>query len=143
MILGTEYYSNNNWESLKADADGPIKSHRPVTPITGGSSSNPLEQPDPRSGSAPFFYPDPESKLYTNDEIKKQQFLIEDPRTLANVVGRTHPGGGDVGGTSNFVYMDGHVDRTTVKASIEKRLWGDRFYSVTGNNQVNTKDFLK
>ncbi len=55
----------------------------------------------------------------------------------ANCVGRHHPGGDkEFGGTANFLYCDGHVERKTVYESIRKREWGDKFYSLTGANDV-------
>jgi hypothetical protein len=35
------------------------------------------------------------------------------------------------------VFADGHVDRMNVADTIKQKLWGDRFYSITGNNKVN------
>lgn len=56
-----------------------------------------------------------------------------------NAVGRHHPGTGpkEFGGTANFLFLDGHVDRDNVLQTMLKRQWGDRFYSIEGNNAVN------
>jgi len=141
IVLATEYYSNSNWDSLKATEDAPIKSHRPVTVIVGGSSGgNIAKEPDiqGKTGAARFFYPNAE-RLKSLADMKAQQYLIEDLQTLGNAVGRTHGGGGELGGTANFVYMDGHVDRKSVLETIEKRLWGDRVYSLVGDNRIDEK----
>ena len=58
--------------------------------------------------------------------------MIEDANTTLNAVGRHHPGG-----TSNFVFVDGHVERMTVTESVSRRLWGTEFYSLTGNGLVD------
>ena len=56
-----------------------------------------------------------------------------------NAIGRHHSGGGAGSGgagsegSSNFVFADGHVERTTPLETIEERRWGDHMYSVTGN----------
>ena len=38
------------------------------------------------------------------------------------------------GGTANFVFVDGHAERMTVLDSLTAKLWGDRFYSISGQN---------
>ena len=56
-----------------------------------------------------------------------------------NAVGRHHPGAGSdstLGGTANFMFCDGRVENMHVIDTIEKRLWGDRFYSINGHNKV-------
>jgi prepilin-type processing-associated H-X9-DG protein len=54
-------------------------------------------------------------------------------------VGRHHPGSSqdrNLGGTANFVYVDGHVENAHVLDTILKRQWGSLFYSITGANEV-------
>lgn len=54
-----------------------------------------------------------------------------------NAVGRHHPGGDKIyGGTSNFLFVDGHVDRTTILDTMKKKQWGGRYYSLSGESQV-------
>lgn len=54
-----------------------------------------------------------------------------------NLMGRHHPGGDAFyDGGANALFVDGSVRSTTAWRSIEERLWGDRFYSVTGDNRV-------
>ena len=59
-----------------------------------------------------------------------------------NAVGRHHAGADKAGfgGKCNYVYTDGHVELQGIVDTIEKRLWGDKFYSITGNNRVMTGD---
>jgi hypothetical protein len=33
--------------------------------------------------------------------------------------------------------VDGHIERMNVLQSIRKRLWGDRYYSLSGANKVD------
>jgi prepilin-type processing-associated H-X9-DG protein len=70
-----------------------------------------------------------------------------------NAVGRHHPGnwkstdqyqaagvnGGankDMGGTTMFLYCDGHTERKTILETLIKLEWGKKFYSVTGDQLV-------
>jgi len=53
-----------------------------------------------------------------------------------NAIGRHHPGGDRLGGTANFLYVDGHVERTTILETLKERRWGDKYYAITGNNIV-------
>ena len=41
-----------------------------------------------------------------------------------------------MGGTANFIFCDGHVERKHVLETCEERQWGDRFYGITGVNDV-------
>jgi len=57
--------------------------------------------------------------------------------TELNAIGRHHIGGDEeFGGTANFLYCDGHVDRKTVLETMENREWGDAYYSINGKNEV-------
>ncbi|MCW5764937.1 MAG: type II secretion system protein [Phycisphaeraceae bacterium] len=123
-------HRNGNWDTI---FNGPTsKSHRPVTPFTGGSGSNVYAEPTLGSGPR-FFYP-AESEIYRDDQLGPG--MITDANSTLNAVGRHHPGvssaGKQYGGTVNFAFLDGHVERLNVVDSVRKRLWGDRFYSLTG-----------
>jgi prepilin-type N-terminal cleavage/methylation domain-containing protein/prepilin-type processing-associated H-X9-DG protein len=130
-ILATEFLdTGSNWESLSVG--GIIKSHRPITPFIGGSSGSDVYA-EPDLGSTPrFFYP-AESSIRPLSQLGAG--MIEDANSILNAVGRQHPGGDRVyGGTANFSYVDAHVERSTVLESIKQKRWGDKFYSLTGNN---------
>lgn len=133
-ILSTEFLNRNEWKSL-SDGNGVIKSHRPLTPFVGGSSGSNVYA-EPAFGNLPrFFYPNEET-IYTFKQIPES--VIDDAQSTLNAVGRHHPGGDkEYGGTANFSFADGHVERMTVLQSIRERKWGDRFYSITGQNLVN------
>jgi prepilin-type processing-associated H-X9-DG protein len=70
--------------------------------------------------------------------------LITDPQTQLNAVGRHHPGsygtnGHSYGGTANFIYVDGHVEKKNIAQTMGAGTaweWGDRYFSISGNNTV-------
>jgi prepilin-type N-terminal cleavage/methylation domain-containing protein/prepilin-type processing-associated H-X9-DG protein len=140
-ILLTEFASNPRWSSITEASDATqgslvYKSHRPVTPFLGLSATpNRIwEEPINANVGDRFEYPD-----LTNSGWKDTKFtknapvgLIGDDYTTLKAVGRHHPGRDDFGGSANFAFVDGHVETTTTAKTIEKRLWGDRFYSLSG-----------
>ncbi|MDX9912052.1 MAG: prepilin-type N-terminal cleavage/methylation domain-containing protein [Phycisphaerales bacterium] len=136
-ILATEFYYSreNGWRSIQkgsSDTGGwEVKSHRPITPFVGRSSgqdvyAEPIGGPQDR-----FKYPDPSDILDTADVDKLAGVIDGATRAIVNAVGRHH-----AGDKANFAFVDGHVETLTVKETIEKRLWGDKFWSLTGNNGV-------
>lgn len=140
-ILITEFFDNrNNWSSLYGNSGtansgavpGLIKSHRTLTPFNGISSGpNVYSEPLTAAPDGRFEYP-PESAILPTDQLDKN-VIINNQSTL-NAVGRHHPGE-----VSNFGFFDGHVEAMTVKESVRQRLWGERFYSLTGDNRVDMK----
>ena len=135
-ILATEFLTWDGWHSIATSGEYKVKSHRPITPFVGGSSGTAVYN-EPALGSGPrFFYP-PDSAILKNEQLGAG--MIEDGNSVLNAVGRHHPGGDRTyGGSANFAFVDGHVEQMTVRESIKNRLWGDRFYSLTGNNRVGT-----
>ncbi|MDP1662713.1 MAG: prepilin-type N-terminal cleavage/methylation domain-containing protein [Phycisphaerales bacterium] len=124
-----------SWESVfgmeEPGATGQqSRSHRPVTPFLGVSSgASYLNEPNLGS-AARFRYPTLE-EFRTTDELGPN--MIGDTRTSLNAVGRHHGGSkGQFGGQSNFAFCDGHVERMNVVDTVRKKLWGDKFWSVTG-----------
>lgn len=132
-ILATEFLYLPGWKSVMVDFVS--KSHRPVTPFNGGSAGIDVYN-EPSFGGVPrFFYPSDSSIL---DRNQLSAGVIVDQNSTLNAVGRHHPGGDKKdGGTANFVYADGHVDRAQLRETVKQKLWGDRFYSLTGFNAVN------
>ncbi len=137
VILATEFLHYNGWKSL-FNSTYESKSHRPITPFIGGSSGTDVYmEPTFGGGVARFFYP-PLSSILRADQLGDH--MIESPLTTLNAVGRHHPGGDKTyGGTANFAFCDGHVEQLSIIDTIKKRLWGDRFYSISGNNAVDLK----
>lgn len=142
-VLATEFFESRDWGALKetdqAGGSGIIKSHRPITPFVGLSSGpNVYAEPVFPSPIARFAYPN-EDKILPLRNIQQAQNIIGDStETVLNAVGRHHPGFDDtMGGKANFVFADGHVDRMTILETVENKLWGDRFWSLTGDNRVD------
>ncbi len=138
-VLATEFAYYENWTSLN-DGDERIKSHRPVTPFVGrGSGANVFEEPD-LGGEPRYKYPSIAQGDILTENLLGAGLISDKGNSSLNAVGRHHSGvGGEksgYGGTANFVFVDGHVDRMNIVDSIKKQLWGDRFYSITGNNRI-------
>jgi prepilin-type N-terminal cleavage/methylation domain-containing protein/prepilin-type processing-associated H-X9-DG protein len=134
-ILLTEF--NNNWRAVGIDSGGGflVKSHRPVSAFyNSGSGTDPYMNNDRSS----FYYNEQATNygLKPYSTILNSSGLIEDPANECNAVGRHHGGGDELGGTANFGYSDGHVETKTILSTFKKREWGDKFYSVTGNQAV-------
>jgi len=130
-ILATEFLENNNWASISDNMVS--KSHRSIMPFIGGSAGPDVyNEPDVGTGVR-FFYPN-ESAILRSQDLGDS--LIRDGNSILNAVGRHHPGARDkaYGGTANFVFVDGHVERMTVLDSIRQKKWGDRVYSITGKS---------
>ena len=73
----------------------------------------------------------------SNEILKADQVgvgMIEDGALCTlNAVGRNHRVANDsYGGSTDFAYCDGHVERSFIIKTIEQRRWGDRFWSMTG-----------
>ncbi len=136
-ILATEFL--NNWEKMSINASGgkKVKSHRPISPF---ANSNGVYFPYSTPESLTFWYggrTDPGFDLVPKRDLGNAALFDSPTYQRANFVGRHHPGGDDVyGGTANFVYVDGHIDRKTAYQSLKLREWGDRYWSVTGKSDV-------
>ncbi len=130
-ILATEFFEKDQWRSISSD--NKCVSHRPVSPFRSDASANGDElfnvANNPNNNTQRFFYP-------TAPQIKSSEGLgagaIEDPDSELNAVGRHHAGKDKLGGSVNFLFVDGHVAKYTVLDTITQRLWGDKFYSMTG-----------
>jgi prepilin-type N-terminal cleavage/methylation domain-containing protein/prepilin-type processing-associated H-X9-DG protein len=136
-ILAAEF--NKNWKAISVNDGGGFlsKSHRPINAFTHiGSGANeygaPVNVPGFTYGTAPYY------GLLSGAEIEETPGLIGGSGgSELNAVGRHHPGGGGyVGGTANFVYADGHVEKKSVLQTIQTGDWGTRYYSINGNNKI-------
>ncbi len=142
-IVLAEWLNVDSYKSLSSTSqEGRIKSHRPITPVNnqGSSPFEPEKITARGSRIIPFFYPNVDassgnSDLRTTDALGAG--MIEDAQTVLNAIGRHHPPkGGAFGGTTNFTFLDGHVERLTIAETVQKRLWGDKFFSMTGDNRI-------
>jgi prepilin-type processing-associated H-X9-DG protein len=95
------------------------------------SGEDVYDEPDGGQDGA-FVYP-AASTVLAKDKLRED--MLGYGRNPLNAVGRSHPGKDKwIGGTANFGFVDGHAERMSVLDSITRRLWGDRYYSLTGNN---------
>ncbi|MDX2148392.1 MAG: type II secretion system protein [Planctomycetota bacterium] len=134
VILATEFSivkGGQPWKSV-ADINAETRSvsHRSVMPFQTVSGD-----PNCYNSSALFF--DEREPAYKTAEdlltVEVSNFALSE-RPI-NAVGRHHPGQRDeFGGTANFVFVDGHVERSTVKNMTTKNKWGDRIYALTGRD---------
>jgi len=143
-ILLCEYYDSGfSWSSL-ADTPGGttptgtflIKSHRPVTPFEGSAGGGDAVYSEPSYPSGTPGAAQPRFKYQQLRTILEDKDKGEGSQLDAglNMVGQAHDGKG------NFCFVDGHVEKYTVRETVEKRLWGDKFYSLTGTGTKVSKD---
>lgn len=143
-ILATEYL--RNWKALGIDDGGAIlvKSHRPINVFYHlGTGANEYQAPPMNPGFLYGIKASPNSErdygLLPLAEVKDKTNILDYTSGLPqiNAVGRSHPGGNSAyGGTANFLFVDTHVEKMTPLQSLVQRLWGDRYYSLTGANEV-------
>jgi prepilin-type N-terminal cleavage/methylation domain-containing protein/prepilin-type processing-associated H-X9-DG protein len=135
-ILVTEFVTTNGgWRALYRDNQS--RAHRPISPIFHIAGS---EIYDDAGNSAPqYVYPRVSSVNGSSSSLLPTGQIadgaIEEASGIAgvNLIGRHHPPvRGAFGGTAHFAFVDGHVERMTAAESCERRLWGDKFWSVTG-----------
>ncbi len=142
-ILFTEF--NTNWKTIAVLGTGTgflAKGHRPLNPFfsPGGGGTNEFGD----TGNTFFTHTTPNAlysigDLTTNSSLNNS--LITDANSILNAVGRNHPGSTSYknvsyGGTSNFLYVDGHTERKSVIDTLNNQEWGDRYYAISGDNEV-------
>jgi prepilin-type processing-associated H-X9-DG protein/prepilin-type N-terminal cleavage/methylation domain-containing protein len=142
-VMATEFF--NNWRRLTEQnetAGGPllIKSHRPLNPFYNQGSGSDEYNATPNSEFQYQTSPgDEDFGVLPLKAIMSNQATLLDNKAMSevNAVGRHHPGGDkEYGGTANFLYCDGHVERRTILDTMKKREWGEKYYSLSGNNNV-------
>ena len=141
-VLFTEF--NSNWKTIAVMGTGgglTAKGHRPLNPFFSlASGTNEFGD----SGTTPFNNTTVnalDSVDALNTASQNGTSLITDANTVLNAVGRNHPGsttvnGVSYGGSSNFLYVDGHTERKSVVETLKNKEWGDRYYAISGNNSV-------
>ncbi len=129
VILATEFYDNGDrWTSITSSRRGEMQSHRSIEPFIGVTAGVRVYD-EPIGSGASFVYP-PRGDLLDEDNLGQHE--INNELTRLNAVGRHH-----ANGRANYAFVDGHVDAMTLRETVADRLWGDRFYSITGNNAVD------
>ncbi|HLP84810.1 MAG TPA: DUF1559 domain-containing protein [Phycisphaerales bacterium] len=143
-IIAAEFAYGQNWQSLRDTADSPpnrMKSHRPITPFTrpGTPSSRPTSAPISQTSQPTWRYPDINSPTWRQTKFTKDapEGMISNAFSGLMAVGRHHSGKDDIGGSGNFVFADGHVENSFVTNTIRKKQWGDKFWSISGDNIVD------
>lgn len=142
-ILVTEFH--RNWRTMTQDVSGGllVKGHRSINPFRSLSGAGDSYEYSVPPWTPTFVYTkgtpeDADYGLLPTDALDQQKSLLENEQLL-NVVGRHHPGGvtdKKFAGTANYLYCDGHVDRKSIKDTLIAREWGDKYYSLTGENGV-------
>lgn len=139
VILATEL--NKNWvtSAIAAGRGLESKSHRPLNPFYHLSTGTDEYSAPPWASG--FIYGPPEDRdtygLLPLDKIDDKVGVIDGSAAPEiNVVGRHHPGADRLGGTANFLYTDGHVERKTILQTMKLREWGSQYYSLSGENEV-------
>ncbi|GJQ31128.1 MAG: hypothetical protein HBSAPP03_30120 [Phycisphaerae bacterium] len=135
VILVTEFNPNREYEALRVGGSL-YKTHRPVTPFIGLSAGVNVYSEPPNAAVPRFLYARVSDLL---DERDVPEGAIDTASaSVLNAVGRHHQGSKDSKcGLANFSFVDGHVERSSVITTIEKKRWGDRFWSISGANRVN------
>ncbi len=138
VVLATEF--NKNWKVVAeggGDAGLLSKSHRPINALLHATAGS--DEYGAPEGVPGFQYGSPTTNfgLQREDQITNARGLLSTSGlSEANAVGRHHPGGDKLGGSSNFLYADGHVERKTIRQTLERWEWGRRYYSLSGYNKV-------
>jgi len=149
-VLSTEFF--DNWKMIAASGGGNTisKSHRPVIPLSAEGSGYDLNShyfarrpfsPKKRIGLAdddPHNYGLVENQWYSENPNAK---LYGGGMSTANAIGRHHPGGDSKwGGTANFAYADGHVERKNISETLINKEWGDVYTTLEGGDNRILKD---
>jgi len=130
VILATEYYDNqDSWTSITSSRRGEMQSHRSIEPFIGVTAGVKVYDEPIGSEGASFVYP-PKSFLLDEEDLGRHE--INNELTRLNAVGRHH-----ANGKANYAFVDGHVEILSLRETVKQQLWGDRFYSITGNNRVD------
>lgn len=127
-LLLTEWYAGDDWGAL---AQGPtIMSHRPIVPFLGATSGrSPEREPVTGASDAPFVYPRA-GDIFGNSATFREALTGSGP-TPINAMGRSH-----AGGKAAMIMLDGSARLATPRESVEQRLWGEAFHSITGGQGV-------
>lgn len=124
---------NGNWNAIFEGTTS--KSHRPISPFVPTSGSNVYNEPSTAGSFPRYRYPEL-AEILTSEQLQANpnNLISEAQPSNLNAVGRHYGGGKSAyGGTSNFAFVDGHVERLNIVDTVKKRLWGDKYYSLTGN----------
>ncbi len=126
--LLTEWYASEDWGALAQGRT--IMSHRPIVPFLGTSAGrSPEREPVAGASDAPFAYPQA-SDLFGNNADFREALTSHGP-TPINAMGRSH-----ANGKAAIIMLDGSARLATPRESVEQRIWGEAFHSITGGQGV-------
>jgi prepilin-type N-terminal cleavage/methylation domain-containing protein/prepilin-type processing-associated H-X9-DG protein len=153
VILLTEF--NENWQTLGVQEGGGVlvKSHRPILPFTHiGTGYKGYAVYEALTNQCCYEYGDGSGqngnwglKPWKDIQNQDNRYLDGDSGHQLNAVGRHHPGtwklsingkDEDMGGTTMFLYCDGHTERKPIIDTLKNLEWGKQFYSITGDQMV-------
>ncbi len=137
VILAAEFAQDYRLASVNQGNGYLIKSHRSIHPFFSASA-----------GADEYNWPPLPD--FTYGDLSSVDYGLKKPNQLQdavgiidgiggpeiNVVGRHHPGSDDYGGSTNFLFNDGSVDRTKILQTLKLRQWGNQYYALTGRNKI-------
>ncbi len=132
VILAADF--KNSWKALSEQKHGGLvsKAHRSVNPFFNQSTSYREYDVDPQTG---FNYRSPGDRNYglqLRQDDDAVDLIGNGSTSPLNAIGRHHPGTDRLGGSANFLYIDGGVSKKTVLKTLQDREWGEKFYSLDG-----------
>jgi prepilin-type N-terminal cleavage/methylation domain-containing protein/prepilin-type processing-associated H-X9-DG protein len=138
-ILATEW--NRDWRIVadagRGDPNATVcKSHRPLHGFTGVSGELNMDQ------VAPDFRGRATYRAVTTVDMQKNPTPAAASSSRLDWVGRNHgsskkTGNGTDARTSNFLYVDGHVETKNVVETVTPKFqWGERMYTLVPNNDM-------
>ncbi len=117
-----------------SDQGGTSKSHRSINPV-----QTVFDNTTPTTWRTNVKIVDVSAQQQNFGVIDYDQALglTTYPNPPINAIGRHHPGGdGKLGGTTNFTAADGSTQRSTVVEATEEWIWGSKFHSLSGENDL-------
>ncbi len=141
-VLVTEFFEDWRATAVANQGDALLcKSHRPINPfchISRGTNEYKADLMFPGLRYGPNDQT-PSYGIRTEKAVRQNPVgLIDSGDTELNAVGRHHYGtygeDGEFGGNVNFLYCDGHVELKNVLETVERREWGEKYYSLSGPN---------
>lgn len=133
-ILAAEFHESSAWK-LISDSNGRSVSHRPVFPFQSlsGYGNAIFSTANSPGNETPRFRYFRENEIRTQASQAVGEALMEDSQGEISAIARHHAGKDKFGGSSNFLFVDGHVGKYTIWQTQSERLWGDKVYSLSGS----------
>ncbi len=130
--LVTEWYAAQDWGALMQGQM--MMSHLPIVPFVGSTTGRSPEREAVAGASVtPFEYPSVDEIFHDGEDFR--EVLTSRGATDINALGRTHRTN-DGQGAAWMVMLDGSARLATPRQSVEQRLWGRAFHSITGGQGV-------